>query len=237
MDTPKVRDKPIEGTITYRFPYSQSRSSTLYINLIANYACTNECLFCGRPKSPDERGKPNIFEQAIGESLYLPRSPSLEEVMDAIAKDIKSEDKEIAFVGLGEPLLYLDTVLDALRCIKSSYDVSTRVDTNGHVRIRHPDAAKQLADAGLDKICISVNAINEEEYNQLCRPIDKNAYQAMLAFLRECISEGIETKASFISGFFAEGIKVRSNLEYLDFARSLGLRGNDVLLRQYAYLS
>lgn len=234
-DNSKVRAQPEEGTITYRFGNPFSPGSTLYLNLIAKYACTNDCLFCSRPRGESERGKPNIYESSAGTSLYLSKSPSIDEVMAAIASNIKSEDKEITFVGPGEPLLYFPTVLGVLKGIKSNYGIWTRIDTNGSVRLKHADAASQLAEAGLDEIWISVNAISEDEYNALCRPIDKNAYSSMLAFVRECISEGIETKASFISGFYKEGLEERTDLEYLLFAESLGLAWKDVVLRRFIH--
>jgi len=233
MDISKVRDRQKEGAIVYRYSSPIVPSSILYINLIARYACTNNCRFCSRPRGEAERGKPNLYEAGAGTSLYLPESPSIEEVMSAIASNIKSEDKEIAFVGPGEPLIYLPTVVGILKGIKSKYSVRTRADTNGSVRLTYPDAAHQLAEAGLDEIRISVNAINEEDYNALCRPKHKDAYKSMLSFLRECLAEGIDTKASFVFGFRADGLGSRASREYIRFSESLGIGRNNVVLRRY----
>jgi len=233
MDISKVRAGQSEGAIAYRYSSPAIPSKTLYLNLIARYACTNDCVFCSRPRGEAERDKPNIYEAEAGTSLYLSKSPTIEEVMSAIASNIKSEDKEIAFVGPGEPLLYLPTVVGVIRGIKADYHIRTRMDTNGSVRHIYPDAARQLAEAGLDEIRISVNAINKMEYNVMCRPSSKAAYASMLSFLKECVAEGINTKASFISGFNHPGLECRTDTEYIRFAESLGLGEENVVLRKF----
>jgi wyosine [tRNA(Phe)-imidazoG37] synthetase (radical SAM superfamily) len=57
---------------------------------------------------------------------------------------------------------------------------------------------EELKKAGLDAVSISLNAQNEELYNQLCRPKYPGSYQAMLAFTRQCIDAGISTRMTVV---------------------------------------
>ena len=213
--------------ITYRFTTPRYPGNILYVNIIANYACTNDCLFCSRPRTKSELGKENIYEKKAGTSLYLPRSPSIDEVMGAIDEEIEKEDTEIAFVGLGEPFIYFSKLVKIISSINKQYRIKTRIDTNGIVKDNN--AAEQLARAGLDEIRISLNAINEQEYNMLCRPKVKGAFGKLVGFVRQSIETDIETKVSFVVGF-DDG---RSQQEYIEFAESLGIPKDDVILRGY----
>lgn len=221
----------MRGSITYRFTTPYYPGNILYVNMIGRYACQNNCRFCARPRTKEEIGRPNIYENKAQSFLYLPRAPTLNQVIKAIEKDIRKDDKEIAVIGLGEPLLYLPKVVELVRRIKSEYPkIIVRVDTNGLVKCMFEKPAEKLARAGLDEIRISLNAINEKEYDALCRPRFKNAFQKLISFIKDCIREGIDTHVSFVVGF--EEVK-RTNQELADFAVTLGVKPENVLLRPY----
>ena len=87
--------------------------------------------------------------------------------------------------------------------IKENYpDVKIRVNTNGQANLIHkkniiPELAKYA-----DAVSISLNAENQEKYNFVSQPSDKeNAYNAVIEFIKGCVNEGIETSASVVSGF------------------------------------
>jgi GTP 3',8-cyclase len=221
------------GAITYRFSSPAIPSKTLYVNLIARYGCVNDCVFCSRPRDESELGKPNFYEAGAGVSLYLPKSPSTREVMDSISANILEDDKELAFVGAGEPLIYLPKVCDIIKGVKKKHKVRVRIDTNGAVKLMFPNPARALAKAGLDEIRISVNALTKDEYNAMCRPSLAGTYKSTLSFVKDCISEGIETKVSFLWGYHQAGLPLRSRRDYLLFAQGLGLKEENVILRQY----
>lgn len=219
--------------IAYRFKSPIYQGEILYVNLIAGYSCTNDCIFCSRPRRKEQIGKPNIYEKKAGSSLYLAESPTVEEVMESIDKEIKSADKEIAIIGLGEPLIYLPKVVEVISKIKAKHDIITRVDTNGLVRCRHKDAAEQLEKAGLDQIRISLNAINKKEYGQLCNPQYADGFPNLVSFVKECVRSNIETYVSFIVGFEDGAIKSRSKAEYEKFATSLGVKPENIIFRNH----
>ena len=218
--------KKLENLVySYAAPYENKR--TLYVNVVPNYSCTNDCLFCHRHDA--EEGESNIYELRAGKSLYLPRAPSVDEIVCAVKKqkEFRGKPEEIAFVGLGEPLLEYKLVRDSIRKLRRNGKARFRIDTNGQVDCWYADAAKGLKEAGLDEIRISVNATNKEDYDILCRPKLPFAYEKMLKFLEDCTECGIDTYASFVIGF--PGTK--TSQEYRDFILDYAVK--DLILRPY----
>lgn len=224
-----------EGKIAYRFETPIYPGDIVYVNLVDNYKCVNNCEFCSRPRTQEDLGKPNIYEQKAGTSLHLKKSPNTEQVMRALESEIREGDKEVAIIGLGEPLIHLQKVAEVIRQIKEKYDIKTRLDTNGLVKCIHPDEdpAKLLKEAGLDEIRISLNATNEDEYQQLCNPKFKDAFEKLLEFIKECQNLGIDTHVSFVVNFESDKIASKSRQEYEDFATSLGIEPDHIIFREY----
>ena len=117
--------------------------------------------------------------------------------------------------------------------MKSKYDIKTRVDTNGLVKCIYENPVRKLEKAGLDEIRISLNAVNGQEYNQLCRPKFKNAFQNLISFVKECLDSNIDTYVSFVIGFADGKIKNRNPKEYINFATSLGIKPKNIILREH----
>lgn len=224
-----------EGKIAYRFETPIHPRNIVYVNLIDNYQCVNDCEFCSRPRTREDFGKPNIYEQKAGASLHLKKSPTIEQVMKAVESEIKEGDQEVAIIGLGEPLIHLKKVAEVIRQVKEKYDIKARLDTNGLVKCMHPDEnpAKLLKDAGLDEIRISLNATNGEEYNQLCNPKFEDAFKKLVGFIKECQDLGIDTHVSFVINFNLGGVSSKSKREYEDFATSLGIESDHIIFREY----
>lgn len=223
----------MKGRIAYRFETPVYPGNILYVNLVDNYRCVNDCLFCSRPRNQEEVGKPNIYERKAGSFLFLPKAPSIDEIMNSIDTEIRENDAELAIIGLGEPLIYLPKVIEVIRQVKSKYNIKTRVDTNGLVKCMHQNPVSQLEQAGLDEIRISLNAVNEQEYNQLCRPKFENAFENLVGFVKECVGSSMDTYVSFVVGFNREGLKRRTKEEYAQFAKSLGVKEENIILRDY----
>lgn len=238
-----------EGNIVYSFatPYDP-KADILYVNVVPKYSCVNSCRFCSRTDAI--KGKLNIYEQKAGMRLYLPRSPSVNEIVNEIdakrKRGISRKTREVAFVGLGEPLLEFGLVRDSIKGIrKTGYKGKIRLDTNGLVKCwydyfpfgcleiieRYP--AKELRQAGLDEIRISVNATSKEKYQELCRSSYDNAFENLCDFVKDCIKAGIKTKTSFVTGFENGKIKSETSKEYKNFAVSLGIKPKDIILRKY----
>jgi len=232
-----ARLKP--GALTYSFATPHRRmGETLYVNAVTRYGCVNSCRFCSRTDAI--RGMPNIYEKKAGANLYLPSAPLPEDIVREVGEKRKQyQVQQIAFVGLGEPLLDFGLVRDSIGGIRSSgYTGRMALDTNGLVNCWHEphnynSPARELKNAGLDEIRISVNAIGPSEYVELCRPGYDNAFGMLLMFVNDCISNGIDTFASFVVGFNDGVVKTRTKEEYADFARFLGINPENVIIREY----
>jgi TatD family-associated radical SAM protein len=139
----------------------------------------NDCLFCVR----------HFGEGVFGFNLSLAEDPSAEEMVEAIDSTWNTKFDDIAIVGFGEPLLNIDAVLAALRRLNELTDVPIRMNTNGQALLLFPtrDIAKELAEAGLDRIQISLNAPDPDTYLQLCQPkLGRGAFESILEFTEQC---------------------------------------------------
>lgn len=160
----------------------------LYINLTNR--CSADCVFCIR----------NFADGVYGYNLRLSREPTTEEVIGALEGLDLSKYKEVVFTGLGEPTLRFDVVLAVTHWLKSR-NIRVRLDTNGQAALINPgrDVVSELKTAGLDSISVSLNAESEEKYNKLCRPIHKNAYSAVLDFIKGASKAGISTRVTVVN--------------------------------------
>lgn len=240
------------GSVVYSFatPYDR-KANTLYINVVPGYYCPNRCRFCSR--SDAIAGKQNIYEKKAGTSLFLAKAPAVSDIINEARIKAKKPlmgffgaTKEIAFVGLGEPLAQLPLVCDTTTALRADgYEGRIGVDTDGLVKCLYPytvsgcletiprNPASELKHAGLTDIRISVNATSASEYEALCRPPFANAFEKLCEFTRDCIAAGIRTCASFVVGFDDGDVRTKERGEYVKFARSLGVRPRDVIIRQY----
>jgi len=60
-----------------------------------------------------------------------------------------------------------------------------RINTNGHANLIHNKNVLPELGGLVDSISISLDAHNEETYNAICKPVYKNAYPAILEFVRQ----------------------------------------------------
>ncbi|MHA3963942.1 MAG: TatD family nuclease-associated radical SAM protein [Candidatus Thorarchaeota archaeon SMTZ1-45] len=160
-----------KGNLTYW------RGSSFYINPTSQ--CVNDCLFCVR----------QFGEGVFGFNLVLKEDPSPEELVEAIENDWVPKFDDVAIVGFGEPLINLDAVLAAIKKLKQLTDVPIRLNTDGQARLLYPsrNVARELADAGLDRIQISLNAQDPDTYLRLCRPkFGRVAFESILEFAEQC---------------------------------------------------
>jgi TatD DNase family protein len=121
--------------------------------------------------------------------LRLDRDPTPEEMDSAILETWDSVYDDVAIVGFGEPLLNIEATLAAIRTVKRISDAPVRMDTNGQGLLLHPerDVIKELADAGLDRVQVSINAQDPDTYLRLCRPkFGRGTYESILDFAERC---------------------------------------------------
>ncbi len=225
--------------IVYRFreQYEQEKE-IIYVNIIPRYSCINRCLFCHRQDKKD-----NIYEDQVGYPLWLDRRPSPGEVVGALSSVITSSTEEIAFVGMGEPMLHFETLLGSIKSVcrrypRSSFPYRMRINTNGLIyflsgRERQVDL---LEEAGLDEIRISLNAVDSDDYKKLCRPPQKESRDAFwdaINFVNDCNMSRIKTMVSFVTDYRSDTASSRNPLEYEEFCRSIGIDVSQIIMRKY----
>ncbi len=140
-----------------------------YINLTNH--CTLRCAFC--PKF-------NKQWDVKGYGLRLKSEPEVQEILAAIGDP--TAYKEIVFCGLGEPTLRLTELLNIASQLKQQ-GASIRLNTDGLANAVYKKDVTPLFKGCIDALSISLNAHNEELYNLHCRPLIKNAFNELLAFI------------------------------------------------------
>ena len=178
--------------------------NSLYLNVTNR--CPNSCYFCFRK-----------FKNGIREfNLKLEKEPTSEEVIKELRKVINRKNwSEVVFCGFGEPLERLDLVLEVTRWVKKHYWKAVRVDTNGqgYLLNKGRDVVRELKEAGVDKVSISLNAYDKATYNQVCKPVFEDAYENVLEFIKKAKEEGLETEATTVTIPEVELAKVKELAE------------------------
>jgi cyclic pyranopterin phosphate synthase len=188
----------------------------LYLNITNK--CSNDCYFCLRR-----------FRRGVGDfNLKLQREPSINEVMIELQEVINRKNwAEIVFCGFGEPLERLDSILEITEWIRRYYakPVVIRIDTNGHGYLlnRRREVVKELKNACVDRISVSLNALNQETYNRICRPQFEDAFTAVLEFVEKA-KQDLEVEITAVT------IPEADLSEIEKFARKTGVKFR---VRQY----
>ncbi|MCL2427180.1 MAG: TatD family nuclease-associated radical SAM protein [Oscillospiraceae bacterium] len=171
-------------TISYRV------GNGLYINMTNR--CSNDCKFCIR-RITDSYGS--------ADSLWLSDEPSREDVLEDVLKQDFSDYEEIVFCGYGEPTYRLDDLLWLCKQIKKSCSLPIRVNTNGHASLIAGYETPPLFSEAVDRLSISLNAPDADEYNSLCKPIfGVDAYQGVLDFAKNSKDYVPEVILSVVEG-------------------------------------
>ena len=157
-------------TITYEL------NNSLYLNL--TNACSCNCTFCERN---------NADGINPGESLWLEREPTREEILEALSNVNFEKYKEIVFCGYGEPTMRLDTLLEIGRYLKKNQNLPIRLNTNGlSDLVNHKKTASLLAEC-IDHVSISLNAPNAKAYYHMCVPAyGEGSFDALIQFAKDC---------------------------------------------------
>ena len=148
----------------------------LYLNITNR--CSNRCYFCIR----------NFTDGIAGFKLRLQQEPEPKKVIQELSNIINRKYwMEVVFCGFGEPTANLDCLIKVAEWINKYHFLPMRVDTNGHGYLLNPnrEVAKELREAGISSVSVSLNAPNMEVYNKICRPIFKEAFKETLSFIKK----------------------------------------------------
>ena len=177
-------------TLVYSINNEKS-PKTVYINL--TNACTNSCIFCLREQKDD----------VCGNEMWHDDNYTLEDIIEQF-KNFPSA-QEVVFCGYGEPFLKKDMMKAFCEYLRKNYpNIKIRVNTNGHANAIYKKNVAEEFKGLLDTASVSLNASNAEEYNEICNPKIKNAYEEVKKFIKACEDAGIKVSASIVTGFDKE---------------------------------
>ena len=176
----------------YTLVYSinnEKNPKTVYINL--TNACTNSCVFCLRNQKDD----------VCGHEMWHDDKYTLDDIIEQF-NGFKTSAKEVVFCGYGEPFLKKDMMKSFCEYLRKNYpQIKIRVNTNGHANAIYKTNVAEEFKGLIDSVSISLNASNEADYNEICKPSIENAYNAMKDFAAACKSAGMEVAMSIVTGF------------------------------------
>lgn len=146
----------------------------LYVNMTNRCPCA--CIFCLR-QTKDEMENSG--------SLWLEREPSADEVINEFSKFDMEKYEEVVFCGFGEPTERLEDVLKVAEFIKKTYDIPTRINTNGLSDLIHKKDTAPMFEGLIDTVSISLNTPNPERYLELTRnKFGIESFDALLNFAK-----------------------------------------------------
>lgn len=163
----------------------------IYINL--TNLCTNDCVFCIRA----------IKDDVVGANLFLDNEKvDIIEVKKQLDNINPEKYEEIVFCGYGEPILKLEELKEIAQYIREKYShLKIRINTNGHGNLIYKRNIVPELKGLIDSVSISFNGENQKVYDEISLPKIENAYEGMKDFIRECISQNIETTATIVTGY------------------------------------
>jgi TatD DNase family protein len=137
--------------------------------------CTLHCTFC-----PKMNGRWVV----AGNDMQHDPEPSADELVHAAEEAGLAAHRDVAFVGLGEPTLRLDVVLEVGRALRARGH-HVRLVTDGLANLREGrDVTPELAGA-VDEVHVSLNAADPATYVTVCpSKYGEAAHAAMCAFIR-----------------------------------------------------
>jgi GTP 3',8-cyclase len=163
---------------------------TLYLNITNQ--CPNHCWFCFK----------NYKQGVGGFNLKHKSEPEKATVIAELQTALAARHwREAVFCGFGEPTARLNLLLEVAKWLRQQYPtLPVRLDTNGQAYALNPDVdvAKELKQAGVSRVSVSLNGYDQATYAENCRPTCPGAYQEVLNFTRKAKAVGLEVEVSAV---------------------------------------
>ena len=152
--------------------------------------CTLHCVFC-----------PKIHGRWVVAGNDLRSDPELDaDALIAAAEAVGlAQHRHVAFVGLGEPTMRLDVVLDVARRLRARGH-HVRMVTDGLASLRHGEDVTPRFEGAFDEVDVSLNAPDPASYVRYCPNVHgEAAHPAVCAFIRALRAHVPVVKASVVA--------------------------------------
>lgn len=157
------------NTIFYKF------EGKMYINITNGCPC--RCVFCIRN---------NADTISDNDSLWLEHEPDFDEIVAAFEAFDKTGITEAVFCGYGEPMVRADMVVRTAEYIKKNSKLNIRLNSNGLVKLIHPNFDLNSLKGLIDSVSVSLNAPDAKRYNEVTQPsFGERAFDVMLDFAKQ----------------------------------------------------
>lgn len=157
------------NTIFYKF------EGKMYINITNGCPC--RCVFCIRN---------NADTISDNDSLWLEHEPNFDEIVAAFNAFDKTGITEAVFCGYGEPMVRADMVVRTAEYIKNNSKLNIRLNSNGLVKLIHPNFDLNSLKGLIDSVSVSLNAPDAKRYNEVTQPsFGERAFDVMLDFAKQ----------------------------------------------------
>ena len=152
--------------------------------------CTLACTFC-----PKMHGRWVV----AGNDMSRDPEPTIEELIEAARAAGLADHPDVAFVGLGEPTLRLDVVVEVGRRLRAEGH-RVRLVTDGLASLRSGEDVTPRLEGAVDEVSVSLNAGDGETYAHICpSKYGSDAHGAVCAFLRAAKDHVPRVTASVIA--------------------------------------
>lgn len=147
----------------------------MYINITNGCPC--RCVFCIRN---------NADTISDNDSLWLEHEPNFDEIVAAFNAFDKTGITEAVFCGYGEPMVRADMVVRTAEYIKNNSKLNIRLNSNGLVKLIHPNFDLNSLKGLIDSVSVSLNAPDAKRYNEVTQPsFGERAFDVMLDFAKQ----------------------------------------------------
>ncbi len=179
------------GDIIYDF------EGKLYFNITNECPC--KCVFCVRDKK-DSMG--------TGTSMWHEKTPTFDEIKNAVDSTDLSKYSTAIFCGYGEPTCSFDNLIKTAKYLKEKYNMDVRVNTNGLGNlINGKDITDELCE-NVDRVSVSLNAPDKEKYLKITRnEFGIESFDAMIDFTKKCVDKGIGVRMTVVDVLSDEEVK------------------------------
>jgi radical SAM protein with 4Fe4S-binding SPASM domain len=143
------------------------------VHIFSSYYCNFSCNYCIHGLNKAQQQKAHFQKQSMSIEIF-------QKAIDGIS-GFATRPKAIIFAGHGEPLT--NPVLAEMVRYAKEKDVVERVEIVTNGSLLTPVLSAQLIAAGLDRLRVSLQGLNADDYKRVCGiPVDFSALMSNLAY-------------------------------------------------------